>query len=627
MPAVSGPSHDDAVTTGGGLVTSSTRAFLFADLRGYTTFAEERGAAAAADLLERYRALVREAVERFSGAEIRTEGDSFYVVFGSVSQAVSCGLAIVRSAATASEERPDAPIRVGVGIHAGETVEADGGFVGTPVNVAARLCALAGPGEVLVSDTVRVLTQAVTPVTFEPRGRRQVKGVSEPIAVFSVATVEEGADAWQAGLRSRRARQARRRRLGFAAITVVGIGLGVAAAAFALRPPPSLPAGPWVIGVDLPLTGPVGEDYGVAIADSVKLAVEEANAAGDLGVELRVDVRDHGSADEQVDFEAAVANTAALVADPRVVALVGPANSFIAVEQVPISNAAGLLHCSPSVTDPGLTKPRDGALDLRSAAPERINFIRTAPADDIQGKAAASFLLNDLGVRHALVIEDTETEGAMPASRVTDAFEKLGGSITGRSLNPGAAPATVLEPLASAGDGPTAVFYAGFDTDRALELRAAMADAGHGDLPFVAWDWIGYEAEMISVLGQVADGTYVTHAAFAPPRSAFVDRYRAAYGREPGEYDAAAYACVEVVLAALRDVTTAGPSADALREALRASAVDLDHRYETVLGTIGFDANGDSLQQFAQILRAEPGSDTRQPEWVIESAQDYGPAQ
>jgi ABC-type branched-subunit amino acid transport system substrate-binding protein len=105
-----------------------------------------------------------------------------------------------------------------------------------------------------------------------------------------------------------------------------------------------------------------------------------------------------------------------------------------------------------------------------------------------------------------------------------------------------------------------------------------------------------------------------------------VDRYRAGYGREPGEYDAAAYACVEVILAALRDVATAGPGADALREAVRASAVDPTDRYETVLGSIGFDTNGDSLQQFAEILRADPGSETREPEWIREKAQDYGPA-
>ena len=65
---------------------TATRGFLFADLRGYTSFVEARGAVAAAELLYRYRAMVRLAVSEHDGAEVKTEGDSFFVVFGSVSQ-------------------------------------------------------------------------------------------------------------------------------------------------------------------------------------------------------------------------------------------------------------------------------------------------------------------------------------------------------------------------------------------------------------------------------------------------------------------------------------------------------------------------------------------------------------
>jgi branched-chain amino acid transport system substrate-binding protein len=382
------------------------------------------------------------------------------------------------------------------------------------------------------------------------------------------------------------------------------------------------------MGVDLPVTGLLAEAYGSAIADGIGLAVQETNAAVDSVTELRIDLRDHGvpNPDEEVDYERSLANIKELVADPRVIAVIGPAISGIAEGHIPITNEAGLLQCSPATTDPALTKPRDGALDLRKAAPERINFIRTAPADDIQGKAAASYAYNDLGVRHLLVIDDTEFEGVFPADSVSAAFEQLGGTVTRRSLNPGAAPSTVLEPLASSADPPTAVFYGGFGYDRAIEVRRAMADGGQGAVPFVSWDWIGIDPEMIETLGPVAEGMYVTHAAFAPPRSAFVDSYRTVYGREAGEYDAAAYACVEVIQAALRDVATRGASPDALREALRASTVDPTKRYETVLGTIGFDANGDSLQQFAQVFRADPSSTGGEPEWIIEQAQDYGPA-
>jgi class 3 adenylate cyclase len=164
--------------------SGATRGFLFADLRGYTSFVEERGAATAAELLEHYRVLVRAVVADHEGAEIRTEGDSFYVVFPSASSAVTCALAIVDAARSATDAEPQLPIRVGVGVHAGETVETSEGFVGSAVNLAARLCGAAGPGEVLVSDTVRSLTAGVTPFHYLPAGRRRFKGIAEPVATF-----------------------------------------------------------------------------------------------------------------------------------------------------------------------------------------------------------------------------------------------------------------------------------------------------------------------------------------------------------------------------------------------------------------------------------------------------------
>ena len=60
--------------------------------------------------------------------------------------------------------------------------------------------------------------------------------------------------------------------------------------------------------------------------------------------------------------------------------------------------------------------------------------------------------------------------------------------------------------------------------------------------------------------------------------------------------------------------------------ALRAQAVDPSHEYATVLGTIGFDANGDSRQQFVTFYRVDPTADGGKGDWVIEKQQDYGPA-
>ena len=121
---------------------------------------------------------MREVIGRFGGAEIRTEGDSFYVVFASVAEAVRAGLAILAAV--------EPPIRVGIGIHAGESEDSEEGIVSGAVNVAARVCAAAGPGELLVTDTVRALTRTYLGLGFVARGKHRLKGIAEPMALYRV---------------------------------------------------------------------------------------------------------------------------------------------------------------------------------------------------------------------------------------------------------------------------------------------------------------------------------------------------------------------------------------------------------------------------------------------------------
>lgn len=168
------------------------RGFLFADLRGFTAFVERHGSAAAADLLDAYRTLVRSEVARHAGAEVRTEGDSFYVVFPSARRAVACGLGIVAAAERARHENPALPIRVGIGINAGETVQRDEGFVGTAVNLAARVCAHAREGEVLTTAAVRDAIGAGAGVRFTKRGTPHLKGIARPVPVFAAEAGEAG---------------------------------------------------------------------------------------------------------------------------------------------------------------------------------------------------------------------------------------------------------------------------------------------------------------------------------------------------------------------------------------------------------------------------------------------------
>ena len=301
---------------------SVTRGFFFSDLRGYTEFVEAHGAAAAAELLGRYRTLMRSAIRRYGGAEIKTEGDSFYVVFDSVTTAVRCGLAVTTAARDASSEPGSGAIRVGIGIHAGETVETDDGYVGSPVNIAARICSKAGGGEVLVSETVRALTRTLLPVEFQPRGRPNLKGVAEPMALYRV--VETPGRVGAAPVRRRTHRSVGRRTVLAGGAVLAGAVLLAGGGMLLTRPGPGLPSGPWKIGVEMPLSGEWA-DFGIPFRLAVQLAIDDVNASGGIGgARFELAPWDDAAPPFPFDPDRAVANMNAMADDPRVLAVVGP---------------------------------------------------------------------------------------------------------------------------------------------------------------------------------------------------------------------------------------------------------------------------------------------------------------
>ena len=635
----SGPASDHGAPEA---AASPTRGFLFADLRGYTPYLEQRGAAAAAELLTRYYAMVREAVARYRGAEIKTEGDSFYVVFSAVSAAVQCGLAITAGArAAASDATGDrAVIRVGVGIHAGETVDTPEGYVGSPVNIAQRICSVAPAGQVLVSDTVRALTQTVLPVTFTPFGRRQLKGVSEPLMLYAAVAEADAGGMSRAVTRRRRLDLARWGALAAAALLIVA-----GAVWWQTRSAAGLPPGTWTIGVHAPLTGEFQPGFGQGQADGVKLAIDEVNATGVLGnVRLALDVRDEADyADTQPTLDAVTA----WAADPRVLAIVGPALSPHAEADIPITNRAGLLMCSPAATDPGLTKPRFGGLDLRSAFPTRTNFVRLATSDDIQGPAAAAYAYNDLQLRSMVVVDDTSALGRAVADSFQRAFEALEPGVASqlvsrRAVNPGTADfAPVIDAIHSnTGDvRGLGVFFGGFTDSGAAELKRAADEAFQGKvfgptsarMTMLSWDALrdgsgADDGSYIQKAGPDAANSYATGVSIAPVRADFDARYRSAYGHAPDQYAGAAYACAQVVIDALRQIASAGVDASHLREAVRAYVADTTHRFDTAVGNVGFDANGDSLQQFVTLYKVDTGAIGGKGDWIVVKQQDFGPA-
>jgi len=151
---------------------------LFTDIVGSTDQAARLGDAAWRDVLARHDAVVRRHLERFRGREVKTMGDGFLVTFDSPTRAVECACAI-------RAEVRAVGVEIRAGVHIGECDLVGGDVTGMTVNMASRIEAAAGPGEVWVSDAVRSLASGVA-LSFKDQGRHSLKGIDEEIQLYSV---------------------------------------------------------------------------------------------------------------------------------------------------------------------------------------------------------------------------------------------------------------------------------------------------------------------------------------------------------------------------------------------------------------------------------------------------------
>jgi pimeloyl-ACP methyl ester carboxylesterase len=142
---------------------------LFTDIVGSTEQATKLGDRRWRVLLERHHALVRQQLDRFGGREIDTAGDGFFASFDGPARAIRAALAI-------REGIDPLGIKIRAGLHTGECEVMQEKIGGVAVNTGARVAAQAGPGEVLVSSTVKDLV-AGSGISFEDRGEHELKGV------------------------------------------------------------------------------------------------------------------------------------------------------------------------------------------------------------------------------------------------------------------------------------------------------------------------------------------------------------------------------------------------------------------------------------------------------------------
>ncbi len=160
------------------------RTVLFTDVEGSTALTGRLGDAKAREVMREHERMVREALKAHGGSEVKTLGDGFMASFSSATKALECAVAVQRAFAEHNESAEE-PIRVRVGLNAGEPIAEDEDLFGTAVNEAARITAVAQGGEILVANVVRELAKGKD-FLFADRGETSLRGFEDPVRLFEV---------------------------------------------------------------------------------------------------------------------------------------------------------------------------------------------------------------------------------------------------------------------------------------------------------------------------------------------------------------------------------------------------------------------------------------------------------
>ena len=185
-PATPVPGSRTSKDAGGEPADPSIRTFLIADVRGYTAYTQREGDEAAALLAARFAEVTREVVAGHGGVLLELRGDEALVVFTSARRGIRAALALQEAFVDETLSDSTLVLPVGIGLDAGEAVAVEGGYRGGALNLAARLCGRAGPGEVLASQEVTHLARHLSGVRYESRGRLDLKGMSGQVPVVRV---------------------------------------------------------------------------------------------------------------------------------------------------------------------------------------------------------------------------------------------------------------------------------------------------------------------------------------------------------------------------------------------------------------------------------------------------------
>jgi class 3 adenylate cyclase len=162
-----------------------TRTIMFTDIVGSTDMTQNLGDEIAFEVLELHDRIVRGALTANNGREVKHTGDGIMAVFHSAASAVRCGMNVQQNICQHRNDNPRVPLRVRIGMAAGEPIERHHDLFGSTVQLAARLCAHADPEQILVSNAVAELCIGKT-LPLQEIGPVMLKGFDQPVRAHCI---------------------------------------------------------------------------------------------------------------------------------------------------------------------------------------------------------------------------------------------------------------------------------------------------------------------------------------------------------------------------------------------------------------------------------------------------------
>ncbi|MFH1524209.1 MAG: branched-chain amino acid ABC transporter substrate-binding protein [Chloroflexota bacterium] len=330
------------------------------------------------------------------------------------------------------------------------------------------------------------------------------------------------------------------------------------------------------IGMGAPMTGD-NAAFGQDISQGAMLAVVDAGQFEGFSFELVAE--DDGGAPEG---GAAVANK--LVSDPTVVAIAGHIFSGATAAAMPIYEAAGIPMMSPSATNPPLTSTGSTV------------FNRCVFTDAAQGKFAATYLYDKLGIKKLAVVHDGQSYGQGLAEVVQTEFTALGGEVVAfQAITPGESDySAVLADIAS--KSPEALFFGGY-TAEGVVIVNQMKQSGLEGVIFFGDDGT-FGQDFLDRTGANGEGAYST--SLIPPatdaKAKYDAAYLAAYGQPAGKlspYTWTAYDSAAVLIKAIESVAVVSGDKLYVPRAALIAAVRSTNDYKGLSGTITCDSVGE----------------------------------